>query len=167
MVDWRTELRALAALERADPFPLVLYAVNAPTQTPWPAELASPSAAVREFYQLCDGGYLGGHHRWLSVGELLAENRHWWDLLAGGGPLDSARHVLVAYDVSGFPIVWDSHTDRLATYFYRDEGDLESPGRTLDHFMSELFSTTYPDDVWQEALRLCRTPADAAPRPSP
>src|SRR5262249_14257940 len=139
------ELRALAALGPTDRFPLLVYSVNPPSQTPWPAELAQPSASVQEFYRICDGGYLGGHHRFFSVGELLPENRNWWDLLEryprpGGGPIDPARHVILALDVSGFPLVWDHRTDQIVTFFYRDRDDLDPVGQTLDELLREIFS---------------------------
>jgi hypothetical protein len=157
VADWRTDLRALAALGETDLFPLQVYRVNPPSHSPWPAELAQPSAAVREFYQICDGGYVGGLHRWLAVGELLPENRQWWDLLAryprpGGGPLAPARYVILAYDASGFPVVWDRETDRLVTFFFKDRDDLDPPGPTLDELLSGIFSPDYFDEMWQEAL---------------
>jgi hypothetical protein len=165
VTDWRTELRALAALGKTDRFPLLVYSVNPPSRTPWPPELAEPSAGLREFYQLCDGGYLGGHHRWFAVGELLQENRHWWDLLAqhprpGGGPLDPTRHVILAYETSGFPVVWDWATDQLVTFFYRDRDDLDPFGQTLDELLSEIFSPSYFDAMWREALGQLREHAE-------
>jgi hypothetical protein len=135
-----------------------VYAVTPPSTTPWPDELAPPSESVKEFYGLCDGAYFGGHHYWLSVGDLLAENRRWWELLRqyprpGGGPIDPTRHVILAYDTYGFPMVWDQRTDQVVTFFYRDRDDLDPAGQTLDEFLSGIFSRDYPDSMWQEALR--------------
>src|SRR5262249_26520813 len=148
---------ALAALGETDRFPLLVYRVNPPSPAPWPPELAEPSAAVREFYSICDGGYLGGHHRWLSLGELLPENRQWWELLGryprpGGGPIDPAHHVILAYETSGFPLVWDRRTDQLVTFFFKDRDDLDPSGPTLDELLTEIFSPGDFDDMWAEAL---------------
>lgn len=157
MADWRSELRALAALGYTDQFPLLVYRVNPPSLFPWPAKLAEPSAAVREFYSICDGGYLGGHHCWLSLGDLLSQNQKWWDLLEqyprpGGGPIDPAQQVIMAYDTSGFPIIWDQRTDQLVTFFFKDRDDLDHTGPTLEELLTEIFSPGYYDEMWAEAL---------------
>src|SRR5262245_47624252 len=99
MADWRAEIRALAALGPDVDFPLIVFRASPPSDAGWPAELASPSESVREFYRLCDGGYFGGHHRLLAIAELLPESRLWWEMLARspapvGEPLDPGRHVI-------------------------------------------------------------------------
>jgi hypothetical protein len=154
----------LAALGETDRFPLLVYRVNPPSSAAWPSELAAPSSAVRGFYGICDGAYLGGHHRFLSLAELLPENRQWWGLLAqtprpGGAPIDPAHHVILAYDASGFPLVWDRRTDQLVTFFFKDRDDLDPGGPTLDELLAEIFSPGYRDDMWAEALGQLRSQA--------
>jgi hypothetical protein len=165
MADWRTDLRALAALGETDRYQLLVYHVNPPSPVPWPTGLVEPSAAVREFYSICDGAYLGGHHRFFSLGELLDENRHWWELLEryprpGSGPINPAYHVILGYETSGFPVVWDRRTDQLVTFFFKDRDDLDPSGPTLDELLTEIFSPGYFDDTWAEALRQLRDKAE-------
>jgi hypothetical protein len=161
-VDWRVELRALAAVGKTEQFPLLVYEVRPASREPWPVELAEPSASVLEFYRLCDGGYLGGHHQWIAVGELLTENRRWWDLADGrtwtaDSPIHPHRHVILAYDCGGFPLVWDQRTDQLLTYYFKDSDDLEHQGPTIDELMTRIFDPSYQDDLWQEALGQLRS----------
>ncbi len=66
MADWRSDLCALAALGETDRYPLLVYRVESPLPAPWPTGLVEPSVAVREFYSICNGAYLGGHHRFFS-----------------------------------------------------------------------------------------------------
>lgn len=170
MVNWRSQLKSLVEVEADGRFPLVLYHADPPTATPWPTELAAPSESIREFYDICGGAYLGGHHRWLAVGELLEVNQHWWDLQERyptspeGGPIDPAHHVILAYETSGFPVVWDSRTDQLVIFFFKDRDDLDPTGPTLDELLSEIFSPDYFDETWQEALTLLR---ETPPTPEP
>jgi hypothetical protein len=150
-------------------FPLLVFRGRPPGDCAWPPELIAPSTSVREFYHLCDGGYFGGHHRLLSVGELFAENLRWWEMLAGaptpnGEYLDANRHVILGCDECGFPLVWDQPTDLLARLDYRDTGALYSMGQTIGQFMNDLFCPDYPDDMWQDALRqLSNSMLEAAP----
>jgi hypothetical protein len=165
VADWRSELRALAALGETVRFPLLVYGVNPPSPTSWPPELAEPSAVVQEFYRTCDGGYLGGHNRFFSIAELLPENRKWWELLEqyprpDGGPIAPAHHVILAYDSSGFPLVWDRRTDQVVTFFFKDRDDLDPSGPTLDELLTEIFSPGYVDDTWAEALGQLREQAE-------
>jgi hypothetical protein len=170
VADWRSELRALAAVGETDLLPLLIFNANPPSPTPWPAELAEPSAVVREFFSICDGAYLDGH-RFFSLAELLPENRYWWKLLEeyprpGGGPIDRAHHVILAFDASGFPLVWDRRTDQVVTFFYKDRDDLDPSGPTLDEFLTEIFSPDSDNDTWAEALQQLRE-LGRSPPPGP
>ena len=158
MADWRDHLQALASVSTSELFPLLVYKVNPPSDEAWPSELADPSQSLQGVYQICDGGVLGGYHSWFSVGELLEQNRNWWERQAeyGPGPIDPDRHVIVAYETSGFPIVWDQRTDQLLVYFFKDGNELERTGPTIDEFMIDLFSPQYEDESWQEALEQLR-----------
>jgi len=158
VIEWRAGVRALAVLGNDAEFPLLVFRASPPTGTSWPTELAQPSEGVWEFYRLCDGGYFGGHHRLLSVAELVPENRRWWQMLAEtpgsvGGALEANRHVVLGCDECGFPLVWDQRTDCLARFDYRDTGELLPLNQTLEQFMAAMFQESYPDDMWQEALR--------------
>ena len=164
MVDWRSDLRALATVGETDQFPLFIYRVSPSSLTPWPPELAKPSTAVKEFFSICDGGILGGCYRWFSKSELSAVNRQWWELLEqypgpNGGPIEPTHHVILAYDSSGFPVVWDSRTDQLVTFFFKDRDDLDPCGATLDELLTETFSPGHLDDMWNEALGQLREKA--------
>lgn len=162
---WRAELRQLAKLGNTDQFPLLVYGVNPPSAAKWPSGLAEPSDVVREFYGICDGGYLGGHHHWFSLEELLSQNQYWWDLLfeyprPRNSPIDPLHHVILAYDTCGFPLVWDKRTDKIAIFYFKDSDDLYPTGLTIDELLSEIFSPGYPDEMWSEALAQLRDLAD-------
>ncbi len=156
MRDWRSTLSALATIRRAAaPFPLSVFEARPPTSAPWPQTLpACPEAEA--FYRICDGGYLGQFNI-PRLSELGAENQRWASLLRDWGPegsvLDPTRHLVIATDSGGCPVVLDILTDEVRAFQF-DGGSWETPlAQGFASFMQWLFNTeAVPDDLWIEAL---------------
>jgi hypothetical protein len=65
------------------------------------------------------------------------------------------RHVVVATDSGGAPVIWDAEADLLASFYFKG-GDWEPYNVCFEEFMEALFF--HPDkvaagDLWVEALR--------------
>jgi hypothetical protein len=101
------------------------------------------SQALQAFYQRCDGGSLAWF-QWFPFSQLAERNREWaeslraWD--ARGDALDPARHVVIALDAGGCPVVWDARTDEVRA-FQVDGGNWEPPlAGTMEGFLTKLFN---------------------------
>ena len=75
-----------------------------------------------------------------------------WD--ARGDVLDPARHVMIAQDAGGCPVVWDASTDEVRT-FQVDGGDWEPPlARSVEAFLTKLFNPVEGEKVTDEGWYL-------------
>jgi hypothetical protein len=115
-------------------------ALYPPAHNGWPSHLPT-CQALHDFYRLCDGGSLAWFN-WLPLAQLAERNRYWlqylhdWD--ARGDVLDSARHVVIAEDAGGCPVVWDARSDEVRA-FQVDGGDWESPlASSIEAFLTQL-----------------------------
>jgi hypothetical protein len=124
----------------------------------WPAHLPK-CQALQEFYRLCDGGGLAWFH-WFPLAQPAERSREWveslcaWD--ARGAVLDPARHVVIAHDAGGCPVVWDARTDAVRA-FQVDGGGWEPPlASTMEGFLTHLFNPVAgendSDESWYRFL---------------
>lgn len=130
-----------------------MYRVNPPQPFNWPPELPV-SETLTIFFSICDGGYIGDF-QWFRLNELAFETTHWLERLAGysqdrSSPLIRGQHVVPGTDPAGAPLMWDSQTDLVATFWFKGGG--WEPIGGLDSFLQELFSPTNPEDHWFQAL---------------
>jgi hypothetical protein len=77
-----------------------------------------------------------------------------WD--ARGDVLNPVRHVVIAQDAGGCPVVWNARTDEVRT-FQVDGGDWEPPlANSLEVFLTDLFNPVDgendADELWQRFL---------------
>jgi len=169
MNDWRSLLSRLAAVPGGgDELALVAYRAEPPTGgAAWPFELPAPCPAIADFYARCDGGTIG-EYLWPPPAGLPELNRQWRFFLsgyygAGGDPLDPARHLVLAEESGGAPLVWDADVDRMAT-FWPDGGDWEPTGLAAEEFFAALFTPPEdPNDLWGRVLRLLDAGGTIAP----
>jgi hypothetical protein len=112
-----------------------------------------------DFYALCDGGPLSNQYNWLPLSEVQTTTERWRGILhdyhGDGRPiLLSGRHVVLATDACGAPVVWDAEADRLASFFWKG-GDWEPFNLGFEAFMVALFFSpeqVAAGDMWGEAL---------------
>ena len=112
-----------------------------------------------DFYRLCDGGPLSLQYNWCSLSELEAETATWCESLHNyhddGQPvLIPGRHVVLAIDSGGAPVIWDADSDRLASFFFKG-GDWEPYNMGFEEFMEALFfdpERVAAEGMWSEAL---------------
>lgn len=154
MADWRQLLQALLTTGSKASFPLATYKAKPPASGTWPASLPVCTPIV-DFYRLCDGGYIGDYN-WHGRDELAARTADWVDGTKGyyGDGRDaiiSGRHVVLATDASGAPLVWDATTGLMATFWFKG-GDWEPTGKDFEQFMAALFTPQGTDDLWAQAV---------------
>jgi hypothetical protein len=158
MNDWRSDLKKLAQLEDTSDFPLLIYEVNPPSSTKWPDSLPS-SPAIREFYEFCNGGFIESYN-WFRIEDVADETTRWVNALVnyygdGKGVIVRGRHIVVAEDSAGAPLVWDSKTDLMATFWFKG-GGWEPANQNFERFVEHLFSPTNETDLWYQALEQLR-----------
>jgi hypothetical protein len=165
--DWRARLADLVRLSKEWEFPWKAYRPRPPSGRPWPKGLPA-SATLRDFYALCDGGPFSGLGSWLRLRELrtaaknmaaqIEQDRK--ELGDHVGPFVMGRHLVLATDPDGFPLIWDSETDLLAWYQPLVEGGsgwyplhvaLDESLRRL--FFPEPGATFAADEMWLEVIR--------------
>jgi hypothetical protein len=152
---WRTQLAKLVRARGVDRFPLCAFDVASPCGRSWPEHLPS-CQGLRDFYSLCDGGLLSLQYKWLSLAEVESETRRWREMLHGDEQpvLIPGRHVVLAIDSGGAPVIWDAEADQLAS-FYWNGGGWEPYNLNFEAFLEALFS--HPEqiaagEIWDEAL---------------
>jgi hypothetical protein len=165
--DWRARLAKLVRVGRTWQFPLKAFCPRPPSGRPWPKGLPS-SAALRDLYALCDGGTsFGGHFGWLRLRELKPAAKNMVEQVRqdrNSGieqqPFVLGRHLLLAKDSDGFPLVWDAETQLLAWYQPEIDGGRgwEPLNITVDAYLDGLFfpepgATFVAHPYWLEVLR--------------
>jgi len=158
MRDWKLRLTVLASLDnKTTPFPLTVFDAAPPSQLDWPQSLPRDEQLV-EFYRTCNGAYLGAHLRFFDLESIESETARWVTTLRGwddtGDVLDPLRHVVVALDAGGCPVVLDTATGLVAAFQF-DGGSWEPPlASSFEEFVSQIFnSPEEDDDLWSEALK--------------
>jgi hypothetical protein len=156
--DWREQLAKLVRARGTDRFPLSVFDVAPSCGQAWPDSLPS-CKGLRDFYALCNGGPLSLQYNWLPLSELQTETARWRELLhdyqGDGRPvLLPGRHLVLANDSGGAPVIWDAESDRLASFFWKG-GDWEPYILSFEAFMEALFfrpEQVSAGDMWLEAL---------------
>jgi hypothetical protein len=95
----------------------------------------------------------------MIIDEAVAATRQWvadlTDYDARGAVLDSDRHLVFAIDSGGCPVVWDSHTDLVSSFFFKG-GDWEPTGLTMEQYLQGALVTPAATDDWLEFLAFYR-----------
>ena len=163
MPSWRERLAKLVAASPAGEYPLLVFDAARPSGKEWPSHLPS-CQGLKDFYGVCNGGVLSVQYNWLPLERVSAETDRWRNLLedyfGDGQPvLLEGRHVVLADDSSGAPLVWDASHDRMATFFPKG-GDWEPFRLSFEDFMTALFFEPFrvyagsnDDDLWIQALQ--------------
>jgi hypothetical protein len=165
--DWRPLLAKLVRVGKAWPLPLKACCPRPPSGRSWPKGLPS-SPTLRDLYALCDGGSLGSLFGWLRLRELKAAAKNMVEQVRQDRdafgieqpPFIPGRHLVLAEDSDGFPLVWDAETNLLAWYQPAIDGGRgwEPLNVTLEAYLDGLFfpepgATFVADPLWLEALR--------------
>ncbi len=158
MGKWREQLAKLVRARGTDRFPLLVFDVAPPSGRPWSDSLPS-CQGLRDFYSLCDGGPLSLQYNWLPLSDVVGETVRWREMLHGyhgdgRTVLLTGRHVVLATDSGGAPLVWDAESDRLASFFWKG-GGWEPYNLDFEAFMDALFlrpEQVPAGDMWVEAL---------------
>ena len=153
--DWRQDLLALVSASDPELFPLCVYKADPPTSAVWPAHLPR-SQEIADFYAACNGGFIADFN-WYALEQVAPETDRWIQTgvgyyADGTNALDAGRHVALAVDSAGAPLIWDAQTDLVATFFFKG-GDWEPLGMTFGKYLGYLFSAADADTMWAEALR--------------
>ena len=155
---WRDLLRKMVKYYAADPAPdddpMFLFSARPPSAGRWPDSLPL-CPAMREFYQLCDGGEMCVS--FVPFGGLVETTTRWIDNLKGyddrGDILFPGRHIVFAEDAGGAPHIWDSETGKTASFYYRG-GDWEEPSfRSFEAYLQYAFSPSSQDEEWSTAIK--------------
>jgi hypothetical protein len=160
--DWRVTLVRLvhiAPIAKQKPlFPMVVFEALPPNYTDWPNQLPVAPTLI-DFYRRSDGGYFN-HYHWFRLTSLIQKTHDWINLLTSSDEdrsvLNPQRHVVFATDSAGAPVIWDSHADHVASYWFKS-GYWEPLASSMEQFLEKLFN---PDDetsvneslLWTEAL---------------
>jgi hypothetical protein len=166
MRDWRQVIEQWVAQERSiaslaqhhEEFWRAMWAgaLHPPSPDRWPDQLPTCQALL-DFYRRCDGGSLAWFE-WFPVSHLVEQNRYWVELLRDyywdgrGDVLVPRRHVVLALDAGGCPVVWDATSD-VVRAFQWDGGDWESPlASSIEAFLTTLVnpveSANEADQSW-------------------
>lgn len=118
------------------------WAIYPPSCDQWPSHLPT-CQALQDFYRLCDGGYFDWFG-WCHLSQLGEQNGKWFQLLSDwdqrGDVLLPERHVVLAEDGGGCPIIWDAVTDQVRAFQW-DGGDWEPPlASSVEAFLTDLFN---------------------------
>lgn len=162
MRDWRQVLRQWVAQESSiaslakSQVEWIAWTISSPSFEHWPSHL-SGCQALQDFYCLCDGGNFNWFC-WASLSQLVEQNQKWCELLsdwdARGDVLLPERHVVLAEDEGGCPVVWDAITNQVRAFQF-DGGDWEPPlALSVEAFLVDLFNPQEPQGWWY--LFLCR-----------
>ncbi|MBX7220947.1 MAG: SMI1/KNR4 family protein [Blastocatellia bacterium] len=158
MRDWGAILQKLVSLKLADqPFPLSVFTIHPPSEHCWPTSLPVHSEVV-EFYQICDGGCLGGFINFPRLSELEVVNQNWDEMFQGWGAIEGilkrSQHLVFATDAGGCPLIPDVATNEIRAFQF-DGGTWESPlASGFDEFMYRIVNQPEPAaDLWENALR--------------
>jgi hypothetical protein len=161
---------AFLAQQRED-YRIAIWAseLRPPAQDRWPSHLPT-CQALHDFYHLCDGGSLAWF-TWFQLSQLAERNQYWFQSLqqwdARGDVLVPGRHVVLALDAGGCPLVWDATTDEVRTFQW-DGGDWESLlASSIEAFLTTLFNpvegANEADQAWGRFLNWL----DTQERPHP
>lgn len=140
--EWRVQLEKLVRARGTDQFPLLVFELSPPSGKPWPESLPA-CQGLQDFYAICDGGLLSSQYNWLSLTNIAEETARWRAMLHNyrGDDEDilaSGRHLVLAHDSAGAPVIWDAKADRLASFFWKG-GDWEPYNLGFEEFMTALF----------------------------
>src|SRR5579872_5799016 len=119
MRDWRQALQrwitykdVIASLAQ-NKVEYYAWEIRVPSSGIWPALLPT-CQAITDFYQICDGG----NFNWFELPALsqISELNHFWfrmlsDYDKHGNVLVPKRHVVIAVDSGGAPVIWDAVTN--------------------------------------------------------
>ena len=155
MADWRYLLQCLVRANGSNLFPLLVYKVDPPQNFVWPDELPV-STTLRDFYGLCDGGYID-EYNWLSSGNLSIENARFVEDTKqyypdNTSPLIPGRHIVLANDAGGAPLIWDKEEDKVSTFWLKG-GDWEPMNLDMETFLENLFEPTDESNLWFNAVQ--------------
>ncbi len=151
---WITQKDVVASLARKR-VEYRVWEIRVPSTDPWPASLPG-CQALTDLYQICDGGYFHWFH-WISLSQLVERNQEWFHLLSDwdsrGDVLLAGRHVVLAEDAGGCPVVWDTTTDQVRAFQF-DGGDWEPPlASSVEAFLTTLFNPKGEEDWWSFFLQ--------------
>ena len=158
MCDWRKQLAALVAIQDSELFPLSVFSIRPPDQSPWPLGLPVCDA-IRDFYELCDGGMISLEATWSSKGTLAEQNRTWQRRLFdyrgdGADVLLPQLHLVLGVDSAGAPLIWNAESGELST-FYAQGGDWEHWNVSVDAYLQRIFcGQRHGEGLWSDALAL-------------
>ncbi|WP_244422646.1 SMI1/KNR4 family protein [Ktedonobacter racemifer] len=124
--------------------------IRVPSSDPWPSSLPV-CQALKDFYQICDGGCFHWF-TWPPLSQLVPLNSSWFRLLSAyderGDVLLPERHVVLALDSGGAPVIWDVSTNQVAAFFPKG-GDWEPPlASSIEAFLATLFNPKDDGDWW-------------------
>jgi len=161
MKTWQEILSAIVKNKKTDLFPLSVFTVSESKTAKWPEELPC-SNTILEFYKLCNGGYIN-HFNWISIEEIYSQNLTWHEETKGyypnGRDAFGKEHLVLAFDPTGAPLVWNSISDLMATFWF-EGGDWEPLNKTIEQYLQYLFidyQPETPNDLWYEALQQIST----------
>lgn len=181
MRDWREVIEQWEAQERKaaylvqpredDRIVIWASALRPPARDRWPSHLPT-CQTLDDFYRRCDGGSLAWFD-WFPLSRMDEQNRHWVDFLRDyywdgrGDALAPGRHVVLALDAGGCPVVWDATTDEVRAFQW-DGGDWESPlASSIEDFLTTLFNpeerANEADQSWSFFLNWLDTQAPPQP----
>lgn len=161
MRDWRQTLQQwithkdiIASLAQ-DRVEYWAWDIHVPSSGAWPAPLPV-CQALTDFYQICDGGHFHWFE-WPALSQLALLNHSWVRLLSAhderGDVLHPERHLVIALDSGGAPVVWDAATNQVAAFF-PDGGDWEPPlASSIEAFLTTLFNPKDEGGWWDLFLR--------------
>jgi hypothetical protein len=157
-MDWHDRLAQLVAVGEDSEFPLVAYRVLPPKENGIFPDKLPHSESIRQFYAICDGGSIADYEI-AGICEIEALNENWRRILSGYYPDGSSplgdRHLVLGTDSGGAPLIWDSESDRMSTFWFKG-GDWEALGSTLGDFLQDLLfpKELVSGDLWHQALAL-------------
>lgn len=156
--DWRTLAAALVANHHSEAGqaeePFYFFEFELPA-TP-PRDLPE----LADFYRLCGGGSFGVLSIY-SPEQFEARRPQWKEILPPQILLGGARKV-IGEESDGVPLVLDSETGFLRTYYWRDawtdpeDGWADLSFETLEDLWAWLFDAEEHEEEWGKALRKIR-----------
>lgn len=131
------------------------WEIRVPSSDRWPSHLPT-CQALHDVYRLCDGGQLHWF-QWTALSQLAEHNRMWFHFLSDwdrrGDALLAERHVVLAEDAGGYPVVWDAITDQVRAFQW-DGGDWEPPlASSIEALLITLFNPEDEGDWWSLFLQ--------------
>ncbi len=157
---WRTRLKEIVTYFNSNgvkPDPAFLYEVNPPVDLPFLTTIPAPES-LRDFYQLCDGGFFGPMIRFIPLARLESETDRWIRVLKDyddrGDVLSKSRHCVFANDADGTPWICDNESGEVASFYWKGGDWCDPRFASFDAFMEDLLSHHSDDEDWSTMLDL-------------